>query len=343
MSENLAVIIHGGAGKIGTEHAQKKLPPLKQALEAAWQSLAKGDDGELAVVEALRILEGSEYFNAGYGGYPNINGIVLTDVSLMRGNREFVSLIHCRKIKYPSVVALDMLNSGQTILSTWTHELMTKLETGPDHLKDRYGLVNSHDEMIAPFVKEMIAKKQELEVANKNSRSQQEEENGTEQKEQKHGTVGCVVRDSKGRISAGTSTGGVSFKSNGRIGDTPIVGSGVYADNEICGLSTTGHGESFLRTSLSSFVMAEMRHALREDPFVFAKDPKKLKALLDKEFAEMERKVYGHGAIIVIPPQGDPCYAFNADRVSLAYRYGDVNNIRADDVLVDSADGAVLR
>src|SRR3990167_1925227 len=229
MSSELAVILHGGGGKIGPEHGQKKLPYLRKALDLAWAALVAGKPGEFAVVEALRVMEGCEYFNAGYGGYPNVNGIVLLDVGLMRGDRDFVSLIHVRRVKYPSSIALDMLLPRRTLLSTWTHELMMKLDEAPEFIKGRYGLVATHEDLVAPFVKQLMKEKGDFEVA----RDPKKEE------AKAHGTVGCVVRDAKGEICAGTSTGGVSFKYNGRVGDSPIIGAGVFADNEICGLSTT--------------------------------------------------------------------------------------------------------
>jgi len=333
MKKDLAVIIHGGAGRIGKDHASKKIPALKEALEAAWLSLTQDQPGEMAVVAALKVLEGSEYFNAGYGGYPNIHGIVLTDVGLMRGNRDFVSIINCRKVKFPSVIALDMLSDGKHLLTVWTHEMMTNLEKGPAELKQKYGLVGSHEELIAPFVKEKIARKKELEVS----------ASGSGPSSNEHGTVGCVVRDSFGAICAGTSTGGVSFKSNGRIGDTPVVGSGVYADSNICGLSTTGHGETFLKTAISSFVIAEMRSALKKDPNVFCESSTALKELIEREFLELEAKSKGSGAIIVIPPNGDPVYAFNASEVAIAGRTGSKSQVQWEDVLIDCKSGVPIR
>ena len=77
MSQDFAVIIHGGAGKLRKESAAKKLPVMRQAVENAWTALVQGKPGEFAVVQALRVMEECEYFNAGYGGYPNSNGVVL--------------------------------------------------------------------------------------------------------------------------------------------------------------------------------------------------------------------------------------------------------------------------
>ncbi|MCB9030033.1 MAG: isoaspartyl peptidase/L-asparaginase [Deltaproteobacteria bacterium] len=327
MSENLAVIIHGGAGKLSIDHASKKLPFLKEARDAAWDAVAKGKPADIAVVEAIRVLEACEYFNAGYGGYPNINGIVLTDVGLMRGNLDFVSLVHCRRLKFPSAVALDMLTPNRTLMTTWTRELELNLEQAPDFIKEKYGLVKTHEDLIAPHVRRLMELKQ-AEV---------------EQKvDDIHGTVGCVVRDINGHIAAGTSTGGLSFKYNGRIGDTPVVGSGVYADDNICGLSTTGHGETFLKTLVSGFVISEMRSALRKDKKVFS-DSKLLRQLLDDEFKEVAQKSPGRGAMIVIPPIGKPVYSFNSEMVSVGYKYGSADKIEGEDYLIDCIGRSPIR
>lgn len=311
---DLAVILHGGAGKYKEESARLKLPFLKEALEAAWAVLLEGRSGGYAVEAALRVMEGCEYFNAGYGGYPNDHGIVLLDVGLMNGEREFVSILNLRRVKYPSSVALDLMTKHQCLMTVWTHELMQGLEVAPLEVRERYGLVEKHEDLIAPFVKRLL-QKGEAEV-------------------QTHGTVGCVVRDNEGKIFAGTSTGGVSLKVNGRIGDSPVIGSGVYADNEIGGISTTGHGESFMRSLFSGHVLSSMRTALRRDSSTF-EAPGALAHLLHDEMMELGRKSGGRGgAIIVIPTRGDPAYAFNSEMVSLAWRVGGRDEVRGEEVAI---------
>lgn len=332
MSERLSVILHGGAGRFNREVSKKKLPYLKQALDAAWQELCNGKPGEFAVAAALRIMEGCEYFNAGYGGYPNIHGIVLLDVGLMRGTREFVSLINLRRVKYPSAVALDMMHQHDALITIWTHELMQELDGAPEFVKERYGYVETHEDLVAPFVKELLADRSAAEVS-------------AEAEDEEHGTVGCVVRDGEGALYSGTSTGGVHLKYNGRVGDTPIVGSGVFADNEIGALSTTGHGESFLGSMLSGFVVAEMRRRLRDDPAVFEREPELLKTILESEMQELERKSEGKGgAIVVIPCRGGPVYANCSKAASLAMRVGDQDGISEEFVrtVVRDEDDLVL-
>jgi beta-aspartyl-peptidase (threonine type) len=124
------------------------------------------------------------------------------------------------------------------------------------------------------------------------------------------------------------------------VGDTPVIGSGVFADNEICALSTTGHGESILLSMLSGFIVSEMRTHLRRDPRAFENSPDLLGSLLKTEVTEMDRKAEGKGgAIIVIPVHGEPAYAFNSEMVSLGLRTGTTARVERSEVFVEHRRG----
>ena len=303
--ERMCVVVHGGAGRFHSQYTPLKVPVLEEACEAAWSELCAGSSGEQAVVAALRILEGNQYFNAGYGGYPNRNGIVLLDVGLMRGSREFISLMNVRRLKYPSMVALDLLRREMRSLMIWTHELQQMVENASEEEKTRYGLVASHEEMIAPFVRELMHERAQAELSAVEG----------------HGTVGCVVRDIRGDVASGTSTGGVNFKSNGRIGDSPIVGAGVFADNELCALSTSGHGEAALLSLLSGFIISEVRREMRQHPAAFEDSPELLKRIVQQEFREFERKAPGRCAgVIILPARGEPVLEVTGGCFSVATR-----------------------
>ncbi|MEZ4753197.1 MAG: isoaspartyl peptidase/L-asparaginase [Bdellovibrionota bacterium] len=323
-NKQISVILHGGAGRFSEKYTPNKLPFLKQALDAAWDALTAGRTGGIAVTQALKVMEECEFFNAGYGGYPNANGIVLLDIGLMRGNRDFISLLNLRRVKVPSAVAYDMLERHSNLMSVWTHELMLELEAAPEFIKQRYGYVARHEDLLAPYVLELLKDKNAAEVA---------QDGGT------HGTVGCVVRDADGNLFAGTSTGGVNLKYNGRIGDTPIIGQGVFADNEIGALSTTGHGESLMLSCLSGFILAEMRARIRKNKYVFSEDPSSLSDLLAAEMREMSRKTSNGGAIVIIPNSGLPQYAFNSEMVSIALRSGSAEKINLEECCIALSSG----
>ncbi len=326
----LSVLVHGGAGKFFDGRTELKLPPIKAAMEDAWKELTAGKDAEYAVAAALRVMEGCEYFNAGYGGYPDEYGIVLLDVGLMRGDGMFASLMNARRMKYPSAVALKMMEERSfPISNVWTHELMTKLDAASDEEKAEAGWVSSHEELVAPFVKDFHNGAAAAEVVH--------EEEGT------HGTVGCVVRDAKGHVAAGTSTGGVFGKRNGRIGDSPIIGAGVYADNEVGAISTTGTGEAIMGTVLTGYVLGEMRAALQEDIEAFKKDHEKLQEILDKEIKRVPEKYPNKTAgMIVMPPMGLPCYALEAEAITVASRSGTKTEIKEEFVHIQKRDGSKL-
>ena len=315
---NLSVIIHGGAGSPSVIPEQpRELPFLKQAVDAAWKSLVAGEPGERAVVAALRVLEACEYFNAGFGSYPNSDGEVRLDAALMRGNGDFISLMNLRRVVHPSELALHKLTPGKDVMLAWTDGLMQLLDQADTDLKRRVGWVAEEKDMLAPWALARVAERK-AKLA---------------QKANDHDTIGCVVRDIQGKICAGTSTGGLMLKPHGRIGDSPIVGAGVFADDEVCGLSATGTGEVILKSLLSGFVVADIRSFLRADPARFEKEPELLKKILTSELSEMRRKYpAGEAGLIVVPQRGNPAYDFNSKVMSVGVRCGTAEKIEFEDI-----------
>ena len=312
-----AVVLHGGAGTLHRDRAEKKVPIMSEARDVAWQILQADGSAEEAVIAAVRLMEASEFFNAGYGSYPNANGIVLQDIGLMRGDLNFVSLLNVRRLIHPSAVALDMLKDGRTILSVWTKELMDKVDASTSEIKERYGWVENHGSLLAPSVIEML-KADEAEFSSSGS---------------VHGTVGCVARDRRGNLAACTCTGGVNVKANGRIGDSPIIGSGVFADNSICALSTTGHGESFLKSQISSFIIGRLREFSRRNQVYSELD---LQQIMREEFSELDRKCPKRGGgMIIIPAVGRPVYHFNSEMLSVAYKFQVGSQVTSEAYIAD--------
>ena len=221
----IAIVIHGGAGIILKENISKSkedsiINKLDEAISKGWKLLNEGKSSELAVIETIKILEDSPLFNAGKGSVFNSDGKVENDASIMRGNDLNAGASSgTSNVKNPITLAADVMNhSGHVFLSGKGAESFAKnrnleiVENEYFHTKFRYNqLLNKKDE-------------------------------------DKYGTVGCVAIDVDGNIVAGTSTGGMSNKKWGRIGDSPIIGAGTYADNNTCGISSTGSGEYFIRT-----------------------------------------------------------------------------------------------
>ena len=221
----IAIVIHGGAGIILKENISKSkedsiINKLDEAISKGWELLKRGQSSEIAVIETIKILEDSPLFNAGKGSVFNSDGKVENDASIMRGNDLNAGASSgTSNVKNPITLAADVMNhSGHVFLSGKGAESFAKnrnleiVENEYFHTKFRYNqLLNKKDE-------------------------------------DKYGTVGCVAIDVDGNIVAGTSTGGMSNKKWGRIGDSPIIGAGTYADNNTCGISSTGSGEYFIRT-----------------------------------------------------------------------------------------------
>ncbi|MBX7138256.1 MAG: isoaspartyl peptidase/L-asparaginase [Oligoflexia bacterium] len=310
MANLAAVIVHGG---VESSQLMEGLPERKAALarsvESAWQQLEAGATAEDALVSALRSLEDCEYFDAGYGSYPNVAGEVRQDAAIMRGTGEFMALANVPRMRYPAAYAADLLRGRKSTMLVWNPSLEQELRqqlnaAGGTELRARYGVVDSDAELVAPFAAEVSRRVRDGAANNKN------------------GTVGCVIRDQQGRIFAGTSTGGTPNKAEGRIGDSPIIGGGTYADDEIGGFSATGFGEAFLGAMVGGHVISEMRSLQRKDPNIFLEAESRLQTVIRTELDRMiDRPLSGRGALIVIPTRGNPVFASNSAMLNVAAKF----------------------
>ncbi|MCB0320352.1 MAG: isoaspartyl peptidase/L-asparaginase [Bdellovibrionales bacterium] len=325
----MGLIIHGGAGQLAPERAKKKLPGLKQSLDAGWKVLQDGGTGEDAVMAAVQVMEEIEYFNAGYGGYPNAKNIVLLDAAMMNGRREYVALMNVRRLKYPIRVVRDFLRTEKCLSSVWTHELMESLDYGTPEKKEWYGWVESHQELLSPYVMETL-QKQEGEFA--------------KDADLGHGTVGACASDENGELFTAISTGGVNHKVNGRIGDAAMVGLGLYADNDLCAMTTTGYGEALLACFPTGFIIGRVRSEIERDPDAFRKDAELMHKIVHEEFQIFATKgIARGGGIICIPKGGEPTFAFNTQAIPVGIRVGTRDSVTRDEVMIANRDGTVIR
>ncbi len=234
-----ALVIHGGAGaitpdKLTTEQENGIKDTLHKALDAGKQILSGGGTSLDAVTASIMVLENSHYFNAGRGAVFTAEGKNELDSSIMDGHTLNAGAISgVTNIKNPITAArLVMEKSPHVMLQGQGAVAFAKkngIETAPDtyfHTEKRW---QSH--------KRGLEKKSAgLPVS----------------KDYKYGTVGAAAIDRHGNLAAGTSTGGMTNKSHGRVGDSPIIGAGTYANNNSCALSATGHGEYFIRHTVAS-------------------------------------------------------------------------------------------
>jgi beta-aspartyl-peptidase (threonine type) len=245
------IAIHGGAGVINpdrmtpeTKAAYNKA--LAVALEAGGAVLARGGSGPEAIEAALITMEDDPLFNAGRGGVLDSTGNVRHDASIMRGDTlDAGAITGSTRIKNPITAARAMMGTQNVMV----------LGDGADWFAAEEGL-----ELIDPMWFQTERRRGSLLRAREANPGQvaalEEAVHDTA-----FGTVGAVVLDREGNISAGTSTGGRTNKRFGRVGDSPIIGAGTYASNASCAVSATGHGEWFMRYTVARDICAQMELA----------------------------------------------------------------------------------
>lgn len=284
-----ALVIHGGAGGIPQDEAwiKHRTAVLTKALNHGKRILADGGTSLDAVEAVIRILEDSEYFNAGKGAVCNAKGNHELDASIMDGKTRGCGAVGgVRTVKNPISLARRVMTDTRHVL------LVTD---GAEVFANAY----KNDPKIERVQNAYFATEQQRQ------RLKQAQEKEKLSAEESMGTVGCVALDTHGNLAAGTSTGGLTNKKYGRVGDSPIVGAGTYADNRTCGVSCTGIGEDFIRHAVAYDVSARMHY--RGDA-------------LDKAVREIltdaDRQV--RGGIIAISRTGEITMQFNTSGMSRA-------------------------
>jgi beta-aspartyl-peptidase (threonine type) len=241
-----AIVIHGGAGKINPDDftAEKEKAcreKLTEALETGGNILKSGGTSLDAVEATIRILEDSPLFNAGKGAVFNADGQNELDAAIMDGKTMKAGAVaNVKTIKNP-------ISAARKVMENSPHVMLIK--EGAEKFASEQGL-----EIVDPswfFT-------QERWDALQKARLRELEQKPDETK--KGGTVGAVALDKSGNLAAGTSTGGMTNKKYGRVGDSPIIGAGTYANNATCGISATGHGEYFITNVVAYDISARMQY-----------------------------------------------------------------------------------
>lgn len=282
-----AIVIHGGAGTIERGSMSDSLEmaiksALQEALERGYAKLEAGEGAMEAVEEAIVFLENCPHFNAGVGAVMNAEGRHELDASVMHGkDLQAGAVAGVTQVKNPIRAAIAVMNQSPHVLLAGA---------GAEVFAERKGLEkveNAH--FTTPRIKarwEHLTKAQgSLEVP--------------AAVPTKMGTVGAVAVDKNGNIAAGTSTGGMMMKEYGRIGDSPIIGAGTYADNATCGVSATGHGEFFIRIGVAKEISDQMAFG--------GKTLEEAAAFTLQKLTEME----AGGGIIALDKAGNVVMDFN--------------------------------
>jgi L-asparaginase / beta-aspartyl-peptidase len=227
-----AIAIHGGAGSMPRQlltESKERLyrASLGAALDAGYSVLERGGSSLDAVSTAVRILEDDPLFNAGRGAALTRDGAVELDAAIMDGRQQRAGAVACvRNVKNPIDLARRVMESTRHVLLVGAGAEEFAAEEGFALVPNTYFQTDERRHQLA---------------------STQRGQHTSELVGSPQGTVGAVALDSDGNLAAATSTGGMTNKRAGRVGDSPIIGAGTYAKNGVCAVSATGHGEYFMR------------------------------------------------------------------------------------------------
>lgn len=256
-AENFAIVIHGGAGTIlkknmSPEMEVKYKEKLEEAVKTGYAILKKGGSSLEAVEKAINVMEDSPLFNAGKGAVFTNQGKNELDASIMDGKTlKAGAIAGVTTVKNPINLARAVMEKSEHVMLAREGAEYFAKENGLEIVNPAYFYTeNRYQSLLKAQEKEKI----ELDHSDNSSFYD------SHIKDNKFGTVGCVALDKNGNLAAGTSTGGMTNKKWGRIGDTPIIGAGTYANNKTCGVSSTGWGEFFIRNVVAYDISALMEY-----------------------------------------------------------------------------------
>jgi L-asparaginase / beta-aspartyl-peptidase len=299
-----SIALHGGAGTIlpssmTPEKLERYTSALREALHAGSAVLENGGSALDAVERSVRSLEDCPLFNAGKGAVFTHSGTHEMDASIMNGaTLEAGAVTGINHVKNPvSLARTIMEKSGHVFLSGQQAEEFARAMNLPFASADYF-----FDEF----------RHQQWQDVKDSDTYQLDHSSSTEKSDKKFGTVGAVARDKFGNLAAATSTGGMTNKKWGRVGDSPIIGAGTYANNKTCAISCTGHGEFFIRAVVAYDISCLMEYkglTLEEACKVVVHD--KLVPF------------GGEGGLVAVDAEGNVCLPFNSDGMYRAWRKKD--------------------
>ena len=298
----IAIIVHGGAGDIAQERRAAAHAGCQEAARIGWRILQNGGSALDAVEAAARSLEDNPLFNAGTGACLNKDGRIELDAGIMEGHTLQVGAIAGAEcVKNPITLARRVLESPHVLL----------ISEGAQEFAQEQGIpLCEPEDLITDYQyqqwQRLLAEEEAELKANQEPRFLRREFRTVTQPTEQHGTIGAVAIDTEGNLAAATSTGGIHNKYHGRVGDSPLVGCGFYAD-ENAAISCTGYGEDFTRLLI----------AKRAADFVARGDTARTAA--EAAIAFLGAKASGTGGLIVVDRLGNAGFAWNSQHMSYAY------------------------
>ena len=294
--DNYSIMVHGGAGALDNVKDEKTafryLESLRTILEHGREVMLLGGSALQAAEACASLLEDDPVFNAGCGSVLNEQGKVEMDAAIMDG----------RDLSAGAVAAIsNIANPIQLARQVMTNsEHVMLISEGAIRFAEHCNIEFTPDDYF--FTPERIKQYEEAKRLHKVMLDHDETDEDSE--DQKYGTIGAIARDPQGNLAAATSTGGIVNKRLGRVGDSPIIGSGVYADNETCAVSATGYGEDFMRTVISKTI----------SDFIYMKGMNAEQAT-EAGIEYLSRKVKGRGGVIVIDKDGNCSSGFTTKKM----------------------------
>jgi beta-aspartyl-peptidase (threonine type) len=296
MSKPFSLVIHGGAGTIIKADMTPALEKayaqgLKEALDMGYAVLENGGAAVDAVIASIKCLEDNLLFNAGRGAVFTKKGLQEMDAAIMDGKTlKAGAITGVRNVRNPIELAYEvMANSNHVFLSG----------KGANDFAISRGLKLEPDDYF--FSQFRYDQWKEIRDSDNYSLDHTHQDLNELMKDKKFGTVGAVALDQEGNLAAATSTGGMTNKKYGRIGDSPIIGAGTYANNATCGISCTGHGELFIRAVASHDVSALMEYKGLS-----------LQEAMDEVVQKKLRQLNGEGGMIGVDAHGNIAMSFNS-------------------------------
>jgi beta-aspartyl-peptidase (threonine type) len=295
-SANYSLMVHGGAGALDSvkdnKTALRYLESIRRILEHGREVMQLGGSALQAVETCASLLEDDPVFNAGCGSVLNENGKVEMDAAIMDG----------RDLSAGAVAAVDNIPNpvqlARLVMTESEHVML--IAEGAMRFADHCGVERVPEDYF--YTADRVEQLHQARLRHKIMLDHDDDEQDSE--DQKYGTIGAIARDPAGNLAAATSTGGIVNKRMGRVGDSPIIGAGVFADNETCAVSATGYGEDFMRSVISKTI----------SDFMYMKGMNARQAT-DAGIEYLTRKVRGRGGVIVIDRDGNCASGFTTRKM----------------------------
>jgi len=302
--QEFAIIIHGGAGTILKKNMTDSLEAaykaaLTEAIQTGYKILENGGSSLEAVQRTINVMENSPLFNSAKGAVFNHEGVNELDASIMDGaTLNAGAIAGVTNVKNPINLAYEVMTNSEHVLLSGKGAETFAAEKGIELVDPSYFFTQNRYDALQRI----------LEREKNDSVTAASAFIDPFIKDEKFGTVGCVALDKNGNLAAGTSTGGMTNKRYNRIGDSPIIGSGTYANNATCGVSSTGGGEYFIRGQVAYDISTQMEYA-----------GKSLKDATHNVIQEKLTNLGGTGGIVALDHYGNPSMEFNTEGMYRAY------------------------